>query len=382
MRTVSGLDVHKDSIFMCILDEQSKIIEEKFGVSTREIKRLGEVMKSHYVSEVCMESTGIYWMPIWRLLENDFHLCLVNPLFLKQLPGRKSDVKDAQWIATVLLKGLVRDSFVPDGNIQSLRQYGRRINEINKDIVRSEQRIDMILQRCNIRLSNCVSSTNTKSYRKVVDALIAGETSADVLVKLIHGRTVNRHGKSTVHDALEGFVRQSDKDLLKQYTQMLDSFQAQKQECIDAMVQMCRELYPRAFSFLLSLPGIKLISAAIIISEIGDNMKLFATAAALVSWAGLRPRNDESAGKIKSRKITHGNKYLRKALMECAWGAARTKGSVFYSRFWHLRGMKKHHNAVIVAIARQLLTIIWTLLTKQENFDTQYHLKKNTCSYN
>lgn len=382
MRTVGGLDVHKDSIFMCILDEQSEKVEEIFGVSTREIKRLGEVMKSYYVSEVCMESTGIYWMPIWRLLEDDFHLRLVNPLFLKQLPGRKSDVKDAQWIATVLLKELVRDSFVPDGNIQSLRQYGRRINEINRDIVRSEQRIDMILQRCNIRLSNCVSRTKNKSYRKVVEALIAGETSPDVLLKLIHGRTVNRHGKSTVHDALEGYVRQSDRDLLKQYTQMLDALEIQKQECIDAMVQMCQELYPKAFLFLLSLPGIKLISAAIIISEIGDNMKLFATAAALVSWAGLRPRNDESAGKIKSRKITHGNKYLRKALMECAWGASRTKGSVFYSRFWHLRGMKKHHNAVIVAIARQLLTIIWTLLTKQENFDTQYHLKNNTCSYN
>lgn len=194
--------------------------------------------------------------------------------------------------------------------------------------------------------------------------------------------TVNRHGRSAVHDALEGFVRQSDRDLLRQYTQMLDAFEMQKQECIDSMVQMCKELYPKVFSFLLSLPGIKLISAAIIISEMGDNMKLFATAAALVSWAGLRPRNDESAGKIKSRKITHGNKYLRKALMECAWGAARTKGSVFYSRFWHLRGMKKHHNAVIIAIARQLLTIIWTLLTKQENFDTQYHLKNNTCSYN
>ena len=176
MRTVGGLDVHKDSIFMCILDEQSEKVEEIFGVSTREIKRLGEVMKSYYVSEVCMESTGIYWMPIWRLLEDDFHLRLVNPLFLKQLPGRKSDVKDAQWIATVLLKELVRDSFVPDGNIQSLRQYGRRINEINRDIVRSEQRIDMILQRCNIRLSNCVSRTKNKSYRKVVEALIAGET--------------------------------------------------------------------------------------------------------------------------------------------------------------------------------------------------------------
>ena len=146
------------------------------------------------------------------------------------------------------------------------------------------------------------------------------------------------------------------------------------------MVRMCKQLYGEAFSFLLTVPGIKLTSAAIIISEIGDNMELFATAAALVSWAGLRPRNDESAGKIKSRKITHGNKYLRKALMECANGAARTKGSVFYFRFWHLKGMKKHHNAIVVAIARQILTIIWTLLSRKENFDKTYQIKKKTAS--
>ena len=380
MRTVSGLDVHKDSIFMCILDEQGKKREEKFGVTTREIKRLSSVMHTHYVSEVCMESTGIYWIPIWRLLENDFALHLVNPQFLKQLPGRKSDVKDAEWIATVLLKELVRDSFVPDGNLQRLRQYGRRINEINKDMVRCEQRIDMILQRCNIRLSNYVSRTKNKSYRKVVDALVAGETSAGALVKLLHGRTVNRHGKSVLHDALEGYISEIDRDLLRQYTQSFDLFQIQKQQGLDSMIRMCNQLYPEAFSFLLTVPGIKLVSAALIISEIGDNMELFATAAALVSWAGLRPRNDQSAGKIKSRKITHGNRYLRKALMECANGAARTKDSVFYFRFWHLKGMKKHHNAIIVAVARQMLTIIWTLLSKKENFDKTYQTRKKTAS--
>lgn len=376
MRTVSGLDIHKDSIFMCIMDTQGKKTEEKFGVSTREINRMSSVMQSFYVSDVCMESTSIYWMPIWRLLEKDFKLHLVNPLFLKQLPGRKSDVKDAEWIATVLIKDLVKDSFVPDCNIQRLRQYGRRINEINRDLVRCEQRIDMILQRCNIRLSNHVSRTKSKSYRKVVDALIAGEVSADELVKYIHGRTLNRCGRSTIRDSLEGCVSQSDRDILSQYIQMFDMYESQKRQCIDAMVKMCTELYKETFMFLLTIPGIKEISAAIIISEIGNNMELFATAATLVSWAGLRPRNDESAGKIRSRKITHGNKYLRKALMECAWGAARTKDSVFFSRFWHLKGMKKHHNAIIVAIARQMLTIIWTLLSKKESFDKSYHLQK------
>ncbi len=377
MRTVCGLDIHKDSIFMCILDSQGKKIEEKFGVSTREIRRLSRTMGDHFVSEVCMESTGIYWIPIWRLLGNDFHLLLVNPQFLKQLPGRKSDVKDAEWIATVLLKELVRESFVPDGRIQRLRQYGRRIQELNKDIVRCEQRIDMILQRCNIRISNYISRIKSKSYRKVLDTLIKGERSADELVKLIHGRTINRHGKGTLRDSLEGDVEQSDIDMLVQYIQMLDMHNVQKQQCLSSMIEICKKYYGKALDILLSICGIKSPSAVIIISEIGTDMTLFATAAAIVSWAGLRPRNDESAGKIKSRKITHGNKYLRKALMECAWGAARTIDSVFYNRFIYLKSMKKHNNAVTVAIARKMLVVIWTLLSKDEYFDREYHLKNS-----
>lgn len=372
MRTVCGLDVHKNSIFMCILDNQGKKRECQFGVSTREIKKLSQELKNHNVKEVCMESTSIYWVPIWRLLETDFHLILANPQFLKQLPGRKRDVKDAEWIATVLLKELVKESFVPDGTIQSLRQYGRRIQEISKNIVRCEQRIDMILQRCNIRLSNYVSNIKNKSYRKVIDALIVGVRSSDELVKLIHKRTLNKHGKQTVQDALEGNVQHSDIDMLEQYTQIHDLLKTQKEKCVSSMIQMCEQHYQQAFETLQGIPGIKQQSAAVIISEIGDNMQLFATAAALVSWAGLRPRNDESAGKIKSRKITHGNKYLRKALMECAWGAARTKDSVFYNRFLHLASKKKHHNVIVVAVARKLLTIIWTLLSENKTFDIQY----------
>ncbi len=378
MRTVCGLDVHKDSIFMCILDEQGKKVEEKFGVSTREIKKMGMILQKHYVQEVCMESTGIYWMPVWRLLENDFKMYLVNAQFLKQLPGRKSDVKDVQWIATALLKELVRNSFVPDVNIQRLRQYGRRINELNKDLVRCSQRMDMILQRCNIRISNYVSNIDSKSYQKVIDAVIQGESSADELVKLIHGRTINRHGKAVMRDALEGEVKKADIDMLRQYREVLTMCQKQKKECEQEMKNLCQAHYAVAFQLLLTIPGIKEHSAAIIISEIGADMSLFVTAQALVSWAGLRPRNDESAGKIKSRRITHGNKYLRKALMECAWGASRTRDSVFYNRFWHLRNKNKNHNKAIVAVARTLLVIIWTLLSKEEEFDFDYQSKNGS----
>ena len=351
--------------------------EKKFGVSTREVKSLSMTLKSHHVSEGCMESTGIYGKPIWHLLENDFRLYLVNPQFIKQLPGRKSDVKDAEWSATVLVTNLVRNSFVPDNRSQQLRLYGRRINDLNKDLVRCQQRIDMILQSCNIRISNYVSNINGKSYQKVVQAIMEGERSPEELVKLIHGRTVNKHGREVVRDSLEGNIGHADVGMLKLYMEVFRMYQALKESCLAEMIKSCKKHYHRAFSLLLSLPGIKEQTAAIIISEIGADMSLFATAAALVSWAGLRPRNDESAGKIKSLKITHGNKYLRKALMEAAWGASRTRRSIFYNKSWRLRQRGKNRNKCTVAIARHLLGIIWSQLSKDEYFDSEYRLDAN-----
>ena len=174
MRTVCGLDVHKDSVFMCILGENGEKVEEKFCTLTPDLDRMRDLMIWHGVVEVALESTSIYWMPIWHILASDFSLKLVNPLFIKQLPGRKTDVKDAQWIATVLQKDLIRGSYVPDPDIQELRLIERRQAELRKKGVRVLQRIDAVLQRCNIRLSNYVSDVESKSMQKVIDAIIAG----------------------------------------------------------------------------------------------------------------------------------------------------------------------------------------------------------------
>ena len=181
MRRVCGLDVHKDSIYMCILYENGSKIESVFGVLTPELDKLRDLLVSHHVCEVALESTSIYWIPIWNILSVDFSLKLVNPYFIKQLPGRKSDVKDAEWIAIVLQKGLIRGSYVPDRMIQCLRQYERRNHELSKNIVHAEQRMDMILQRCNIRISNFVSCISCKGYQKVVNAIISGESNPKVL---------------------------------------------------------------------------------------------------------------------------------------------------------------------------------------------------------
>ena len=214
MRQVCGLDVHKDSVFVCILNENGIVFQEKYGVLTTELEQMLEVMMQHDVTEVCMESTSVYWMPIWRVLENYIpKLMLVNPYFIKQLPGKKSDVKDAEWIATCLLKDLIKGSYVPEDRIQQLRQYDRRIFDLNKEIAYKLIKLDMALQRCNIRISNYVATTDGKSYQDVVRLISEGKTSPEELAKVIHGRIVNKHGRETIVGALTGVI--SEKDALK-----------------------------------------------------------------------------------------------------------------------------------------------------------------------
>lgn len=372
MRRVCGLDVHKDSIYMCILYENGSKIESVFGVLTPELDKLRDLLVSHHVCEVALESTSIYWIPIWNILSVDFSLKLVNPYFIKQLPGRKSDVKDAEWIATVLQKGLVRGSYVPDRMIQCLRQYERRNHELSKNIVHAEQRMDMILQRCNIRISNYVSCISCKDHQKVVNAIISGESNPKVLVTLIHKRTLNKHGRQVVEDSLNGFVSDTDRDILRQYRDERMQMEQHKSENKDKMEAICEAHYCEELELLQTLPDIKEESAANIIAEIGVDMKMFLTASAIVGWAGLKPRNDQSAGKIKSRKITHGNKYLRKILVEAAWSAARTKDSRFMKMYQRLLARGKSKQKALIAVARKLLVLIWNMLSKKEAFNPEY----------
>lgn len=174
MRIECGLDVHKDSVFACILDENGNKIECKFGVLTPELDALHQLLLPHDIKEVTMESTSIYWHPIWRILDDIEDLKLVNPYFIKQLPGRKSDVRDAAWIAECTMKNLIRGSFVPSTLVQRMRQYNRRIFDLNKEIVYKLTKLDAVLQRCNIRISNYVSTVDSKSYRNVVRPISDG----------------------------------------------------------------------------------------------------------------------------------------------------------------------------------------------------------------
>ena len=363
MRTVCGLDVHKDSIFVCILNGNGILFQDKIGVLTPDLERLVDVLHEHSATEVCMESTSIYWMPVWRILEPYFSLKLVNPYFIKQLPGKKSDVKDAEWIAICLLKDLIRGSYVPEDRIQQLRQYDRRIFDLNKDIVYKLTKLDAALQRCNIRLSNYVSATDGKTYQKVVEKISEGVTDPKVLTGLIHGRILNRVGKDIITASLTGVITQTDIDVIRQMRDEVTLAQKHRKECLDKMEELCSKWFPEQMKNLQTVPGVSLRSATSVIAELGTDMSSFEDAAHLVSWSGLKPRNDESAGKIKSRKITHGNKFLRKTLVECSWAAAKTRGC-FYNTFSYRQTVvrRKNRMKVQVAIARKMLAAIWFIL--------------------
>jgi len=377
MKRVSGLDVHKDSVFMCILQENGEKIEGKYGTMSPELNKLRETLLLNGVEEVCMESTGVYWIPVWNVLVDFFELKLVNPYFIKQLPGRKTDVKDAEWIATVLQKELIRGSYVPSGIIQEMRQYERGQADLRKRIVYLEQRIDMQLQRCNIRLSNYVTDIGGVSMRRVVKAIIQGETHPKVLSIFVHGRITNKHGQQTITDSLSGIINRVDVFMLKQYMDQLELLEKQEQECLESLSNISDQYFKNEMALLMTIPGVKKQSAMTILAELGADMKMFATASALVGWAGLRPRNEESAGKIKSRKILHGNKFLRIILVECAWAASRTKKGRLGDKYRQLASRMKAQKALI-AITRKLLVIIWNVLSKKEAFDPNRGMSART----
>lgn len=375
-RRVGGLDVHKDTVYLCIMAQDETIILQKtYSTLTPDLRQMCQDMVAHGVSEAAMESTAVYWVPVWDALCGSMQLKLVNPYFIKQLPGRKSDVKDAQWIAECLLKNLIRGSFVPDSIVQDMRKYNRRIFDLNAQRTYYSNKLDAALQRCGFRLSNYVSSTGGKCYRTVVQAIISGETNPEALARFVHGRTIRKHGLATIKAALTCSFHKADIDMMRQYQQMTELIDTQKAECQKELTALCKEHFPKQLARLQTIPGVQERAATAIIAETGVDMKMFATAAMLVGWCGLKPRNDVSNGHYKSRRITHGNRYLREILIEISWAASRTK-NCFFSHFSYVQVTQKHKSKmkVQVAIARKLLVAIWHMLTKEEHYLDPYKL--------
>jgi len=235
MEKACGLDVHKSSIFCCILNESGeKILEQRFGTLTPDLLNLREVLLAEGCKRVAMESTSIYWMPIYHILETDFEISVANPYFIRQLPGRKTDRKDAAWIAECLQKNLFKPSFVANDILQQMRQYSRNYERLTKNRVRFEQQMDNQLQRCNIRFSNYVSNQgNNVSMRKIINALIGGERDPVQLCRFVHGRTINKHGEQVITDSLTGRVQNADIEILMQCMEQINLITKQQATCLN-----------------------------------------------------------------------------------------------------------------------------------------------------
>lgn len=317
---------------MCILNENGILFQDKIGVLTPDLERLVDVLHEHSATEVCMESTSIYWMPVWRILEPYFSLKLVNPYFIKQLPGKKSDVKDAEWIAICLLKDLIRGSYVPEDRIQQLRQYDRRIFDLNKDIVYKLTKLDAALQRCNIRLSNYVSATDGKTYQKVVEKISEGVTDPKVLTGLIHGRIMNRVGKDVITASLTGVITQTDIYVIRQMREEVKLAQKHRDECQAKMEELCNKWFPEQMKNLQTVPGISLRSATSIIAELGTED---------------HPR----------KQVPEENAH------RMLLAAAKTRGCFYNTFSYHQTVVRcKNKMKVQVAIARKMLAAIWFIL--------------------
>jgi len=335
-----GLDVHKETVVGCVrLALDGKVTRE---VRTFETTTSGLLLLLAWLTEmgcthVAMEATGVYWKPVWNILsDGDFELVLANATHIKNVPGRKTDVSDAAWIADLLAHGLIRSSFIPDQEIQELRELLRTRKQLGRQQARHIQRLQKTLEGANIKLDSVITDIVGKSGRAMIRALIAGETDPVKLAALADGRI--KASQQELREALRGRVRDHHRFLLHLHLQHIEFADAAihdiDQNVAALIIRMDQEVEAgRAFQglilLLITIPGIDVLAARIILSEIGPDMSRFPTAGHLLSWAGLCPRNDESAGKRRSTRLRKGDRWLKTLLIQCAWAAKRKKGSYF-----------------------------------------------------
>jgi transposase len=355
----AGLDVHKDTVVACARVGGAKVLHhlETFPTTTRGLLALSEWLSGHGVTHVAMEATGVYWKPVWHLLEGNFELTLANPQHIKSVPGRKTDVRDAQWIADLMAHGLIEASFVPPEPIQDLRDLTRARKQLVRETVQHTQRIQKVLQDCNIKLDSVLSSVVGKSGRAMLRAMIAGESDPAKLSELALGKAQKK--KEALKEALRGKVRAHHRSLLGVHLGVLESLEKSIAE-VDALLGKALASMREQLRLLTTIPGVSDLVAQTLIAEIGVDMTRFPTVEQLISWAGLCPRSDESAGKKRSTRLRKGSAWLKTMLVQAAWSAVRTKGTYLRAQFYRLtrRGPKK----AIVAVAASILTAAYFML--------------------
>jgi transposase len=356
-----GLDVHKETVAACVMIREGEKVQKEirtFRTMTSDLLVLHDWLLAHRVTHVAMESTGVYWKPVFNLLEGSFEVLLVNASHIKAVPGKKTDIKDCEWIADLLSHGLLKGSFIPPQPIRDLRDLTRYRKSLSDERTREINRLQKLLETANIKLSSVATDVMGVSGKAMLEAILSGSTEPEVLADLAKGRLRNK--LSLLKEALQGRFRPHHRFLLGQILSHLDFLD-------EAIEEMSKEVEKRLDPFLQeiellkTIPGVKQRMAEVILAEIGADMSRFPTHRHLASWAGLCPGNNESAGKRKSGKTRKGDRWLKRGLTESSWAVSRAKEtylSALYHRMVRRRGKKK----ATVAVAHAMIVIAYHIL--------------------
>jgi len=363
-----GLDVHKRSIQACIrrLGPDGRIHQEtrSFGTMTRDILEMADWLAVAGVTHVTMESTGVYWKPIYNLLEGRFTLLLVNARHVKHVPGRKTDVKDCQWLAQLLQCGLLKGSFIPPRPQRELRELTRHRTQLVAEKTRVANRIQKILEDANIKLASVASDILGASGRDMLRALIAGEQAPEKLADL--ARRQRRSKIPQLSLALEGQVTEHHRFVLGELLDHLGYLESQIERFTRRIEEVSRP-FASAIEALTQVTGFEQRAAQNVVAEIGATMEPFPSEHHLASWSGVCPGSNESGGKRKSGKTSKGNRWLRSALVQAAWSAVRKKDSYFQAQYRRLAARRGKKRAIL-AVAHSLLTVIYHMLKTGSTF--------------
>jgi len=356
----AGLDIHKDSVvaaIRCASPPQERAVRT-FGTTTAELMALCDWLEAHGCTHVAMEATGVYWKPVWHLLEGSFELVLANAQHIRNVPGRKTDVNDATWIADLLAHGLIRNSFVPPAPIQELRDLTRTRKQLVREIAQHSLRMQKVLEDANIKVGSVLSDILGQSGRAMLVAIIQGQADPERLADLAKGTA--RTKRPELIEALRGCVTPHHRSMLKLHFGVIAALESALRD-VDTAVGKALRPISGAADLLKTIPGVSDVVAHVIVAEIGVDMSRFPTAGHLVSWAGLCPRNDESAGKRRSTRVRKSGTWLKTTLVTAAWAAARKKDCYLRSQFLRLKSRRGPKKAIL-AVAASMLTAAYFML--------------------
>lgn len=363
-----GLDVHAKTVVAC-LNLNGKKQTRTFSTMTGALLELTDWLLAHHCQMVAMESTGVYWKPVFNILESSLEVMLVNTRHIKMVPGRKTDVSDAEWISDCLRVGLLKPSFIPPLEIRELRELTRYRSTLVAEKARLANRIQKLAESGNIKLAQVASDALGDSARAMLRALANGER--DVVKMSEFAQRALRNKKVQLQAALDGRLTRNQRwvlaDLLDRYDGLETSIKRVEEQIAEEVKDNSDPFVGEAVELLQTIPGIGKRTAQVIVAEIGVQMEQFPNAQHLSSWAGVSPGNNESAGKRKSGHTTKGSKYLREALVQAAWAASHTKNS-YLSAQYHKLARRMSKKKALVAVAHTILVIVYQMLKKRENY--------------